>query len=75
MASTTQAKTNEAMSAAWLRLGAAPSGCGCEDVCEAADGRLEPDGEDEAEARAEDSGRADGGWEVRAEADGAAAGA
>ena len=67
------------MSAAWLRLGAAPSGCGCEDDAAdaggAADGRLEPDGEDEAEARAEDSDRADGGWEVRAEADGAAAGA
>ena len=67
------------MSAAWLRLGAASSGCGwedsCEDVCEAADGRLEPDGEDEAEAGAEDSDRADGGWEGRAEADGAAAGA
>ena len=44
-------------------------------VCEADDWRLEPDGEDEAEARAEDSDRADGGWEVRAEADGAAAGA
>lgn len=67
------------MSAAWLRLGAAPDGCGweddAEDVCEAADGRPEPDGEEEAEARAEDSDRADGGWEVRAEADGAVAGA